>query len=223
MAGLWLGIETTSPTGGIALTRNGEVLAEEFFPVMATHSENLLPGIARMLERGRTSGEDIAGIAVSAGPGSYTGVRIGISTAQGLAKGWNTGVVAVGTLRVLAVSVGSPQPVLACIRAREGEVFAAVYSSGSPEAAVIVEPAVYTAEALFRRVSEFGGVTAVGSGQRVISLPQGVSGTDESMDLPRPSIAAILGSLRFEKGGFDPFPVPLYLRDFNQKASTFVP
>ncbi len=223
MAGLWLGIETTSPTGGIALTRDGEVLAEEFFPVMATHSEKLLPGIARMLENECARGEDIAGIAVSAGPGSYTGVRIGISTAQGLARGWNTGVVAVGTLRILAVSVVVSQPVLACIRAREGEVFAAVYSGGSPEAAVIVEPAVYTAEAICRRVSDIGSATAIGSGQRVMSLPQGVSGTDESLDLPRPSIAAMLGSLKFEKTGFDTYPVPLYLRDFNQKAVTFVP
>jgi tRNA threonylcarbamoyladenosine biosynthesis protein TsaB len=223
MAGIWLGIETTAPTGGAALVKDGEVLAEELFPVMATHSEKLLPGIAELMERASVRGEDIAGIAVSAGPGSYTGVRIGIATAQGLARGWATGVVAVDTLRILAAAASSSMPVLACIGARRDEVFAAVYSHSGPDASVLVRPAVYTADAIRQKLSEMGGVTAVGSGLRMMSFPENVMLTDESMDLPRPSIAAILGSLAFRSCGFEAYPVPLYLRSFNQGACTVVP
>lgn len=218
---LWLGIETTGPTGGAALVENDRVLAEEFFPVVATHSEKLLPGISRLMEGLDVTGDRIAGIAVSAGPGSYTGLRIGIATAQGLAGGWNVGLAAVGTLRILAASVETEGPVLSCVRARKNEVFAAVYSSSSPDSGILVRAGVYTIAAILKKLEGFGKVTAVGNGQRIVSLPNNVVGTDEGMDVPRPSVAAVLGRYRAMEHGFDRYPVPVYLRDFNQRAESF--
>lgn len=216
----WLGIETTGPMGGAALVENDRVLAERFFPVVATHSEKLLPGISVLMEDLDVTGDRIAGIAVSAGPGSYTGLRIGIATAQGLASGWNAGLAAVGTLRILAASLKTAEPVLACIRARKNEIFAAVYSGSSPSADILVKAGVYTVPAILKKLEGFGKVTAVGNGQRVISLPGHVAGTDEEMDVPRPSTAAFLGRHRAREHGFDRYPVPVYLRDFNQRAKS---
>lgn len=217
---LWLGIETTGPMGGAALVENDSVLAEEFFPVVATHSEKLLPGISELMGKLDITGDQIAGIAVSAGPGSYTGLRIGIATAQGLAAGWNAGLAAVGTLRILAASLKTSEPVLSCIRARKNEVFAAVYSGSSPAAGILVKPGVYTVPAILKEMEGFGKMTAVGNGQRILSLPDNVAGTDEELDVPRPSLAAVLGRHRAAEHGFDRFPVPVYLRDFNQKAES---
>ncbi|MFO8183079.1 MAG: tRNA (adenosine(37)-N6)-threonylcarbamoyltransferase complex dimerization subunit type 1 TsaB [Candidatus Aegiribacteria sp.] len=217
---LWLGIETTGPTGGAALVENDRVLAEEFFPVVATHSEKLLPGISKLMGDLDVTGGRIAGIAVSAGPGSYTGLRIGIATAQGLAGGWNAGLAAVGTLRILAASVGTEEPVLACVRARKNEVFAAVYSGSSPDSGILLRPGVYTVPAILKKLEGLGKVTAVGNGQRGLSLPGNVAGTDEDLDVPRPSLAAVLGRHRAMEHGFDRYPVPVYLRDFNQRAET---
>ena len=63
MTGVWLGIETTTATGGVALVKNGVLLAEECFPVRATHSEKVLPGVARLLKQAEVMSEEIAGIA----------------------------------------------------------------------------------------------------------------------------------------------------------------
>jgi len=220
--GPWLGIETTGVIGGIALVRGEETLAEEFLPVMATHSEKLLPGIERLIRSTGIQGGEIAGIAVSAGPGSYTGLRIGMATALGLARGWGSGVAAVETLRILACTVPVGSPVMPCIRARKGEVFAAVYAGGTPDSAVLVAPGVYTIEALGRLTSRIGGITAAGGAAVVPDLP-GVVGILEGTEVPGPATAAILGSMKFFLHGFDRYPVPVYLRGFNQRAVSHVP
>lgn len=223
MTGVWLGIETTTPTGGASLMKNGILLAEEYFPISATHSEKVLPGISRLLEQSGVAAEELTGIAVSAGPGSYTGLRIGISTAHGLSAGWGIGAVGVETLRILSASVTADFPVLSCIRARSNEVFAAVYENSSFEAGTIIVPGVYVASALEKRIAEFDEVIAVGSGKYEMSFSDNVKMTDPLWDIPRPSLVALLGSVKAESLGFDDIPVPVYLRGFNEKADSNVP
>ncbi|MCD4702202.1 MAG: tRNA (adenosine(37)-N6)-threonylcarbamoyltransferase complex dimerization subunit type 1 TsaB [Candidatus Aegiribacteria sp.] len=223
MTGVWLGIETTTSTGGVAVMKNGVLLAEEYFPVRATHSEKVLPGIAKLMKQTEVGSEEIVGIAVSSGPGSYTGLRIGIATAHGLSAGWGIGAVGVETLRVLAVSVTAEYPVLSCISARSNEVFAAVYENSSFDAAAIVPPGIYTASAIENRIAELDEVMVVGSGRNVLSFPERVIMTDPLRDTPRPSIVALLGSLKMELYGFDDKPTPVYLRGFNEKAEINVP
>lgn len=223
MTGIWLGIETTTSTGGVAVMKDGLLLAEECFPVRATHSEKVLPGVARLLKQAEVIPEEIGGIAVSAGPGSYTGLRIGIATAQGLSAGWGIGAVSVETLRVLASSVAADCPVLSCITARREEVYAAVYENSSFGAGEIVPPGVYTASSIEKRIDEFDKIAAVGSGRNVLSFSDKVIETDPLWDTPRPSIVALLGSLQVEQSGFDEPPAPVYLRGFNEKVSSIVP
>ncbi len=223
MTGVWLGIETTTSTGGVAVMKNGLLLAEECFPVRATHSEKVLPGVARLLKQAEVIPDEIVGIAVSSGPGSYTGLRIGIATAQGLSAGWSIGAVSVETLRVLASSVTADCPVLSCITARSEEVYAAVYENSSFGAGEIVPPGVYTASSVERRIAEFDKIVAVGSGRNVMSYSDNVIRTDPLWDTPRPSIVALLGSLQVELSGFDESPAPVYLRGFNEKVNSIVP
>lgn len=223
MTGVWLGIETTTATGGVAVMKNGLLLAEECFPVRATHSEKVLPGVARLLKQAEVVPEEITGIAVSSGPGSYTGLRIGIATAQGLSAGWGIGAVSVETLRVLASSVTSDCPVLSCIIARNKEVYAAVYENSSFWAAEIVPSGVYTASAVEKRITLLDSVVVVGSGRDIMSFSGNVRTADPLWDTPRPSIVALLGSLKAELHGFDDYPAPVYLRGFNEKVNSIVP
>jgi len=223
MTGVWLGIETTTATGGVAVMKNGLLLAEECFPVRATHSEKVLPGVARLLKQAEVVPEEITGIAVSSGPGSYTGLRIGIATAQGLSAGWGIGAVSVETLRVLASSVTSDCPVLSCITARKKEVYAAVYENSSFGAAEIVPSGVYTVSDIEKRISELDSVVVVGSGRDIMSFSGNVRTADPLWDTPRPSIVALLGSLKAELHGFDDYPAPVYLRGFNEKVNSIVP
>lgn len=222
MNSLWLGIETSRSRGGAALVNEDRVIAEEHFSVMAVHSRVLLPGIQGLMQRSGVIGGDIAGIAVSAGPGSYTGLRIGIATALGLSHGWNTGVVPVETLRVLSYAAGAGGPVLVCIRARRNEVFAACYSSNDPGSGEIITPGVYTSEAVIEKLRSMGKLRALGNGIREMDLPGTVISLPEDLDEPSPSAAAVLGRIQAAQDGFDKRPVPVYLRGFNERAESSV-
>ncbi|MCK4505323.1 MAG: tRNA (adenosine(37)-N6)-threonylcarbamoyltransferase complex dimerization subunit type 1 TsaB, partial [Candidatus Aegiribacteria sp.] len=163
-----------------------------------------------------------SGIAVSSGPGSYTGLRIGIATAIGLSAGWEIGLKGVETLRVLASSVTSERPVLACIRARQSEVYAALYESSSPDAGVLIPPGIYMVSALLKELSTGDELTAVGSGRSEILLSDSVLWAPELWDIPRPSLVALIGSIRTGAEGFDRNITPVYLRGFNEKAKSSV-
>lgn len=222
MTGVWLGIETTTSTGGVALVRDGKPVAEEYLPVIATHSEKVLPCISDLLKKTEISREEISGIAVSSGPGSYTGLRIGIATAIGLSAGWEKGMKGVATLRVLSSSVTSKCPVLACIRARQSEVYAALYENSSPDSGVLIPPAVYSVSALEKELSSGCELIAVGSGRSELSLPDSVLWAPSLWDIPRPSLVALIGCIRAETEGCDNKITPVYLRGFNEKAKNSV-
>ncbi|MBN1433295.1 tRNA (adenosine(37)-N6)-threonylcarbamoyltransferase complex dimerization subunit type 1 TsaB, partial [Candidatus Fermentibacterales bacterium] len=86
---MWLGIETTGRHGGVALVGDdGDLVLERILSVEAFHSEKVLPAVAALLEEAGAEGPELSGIGVCTGPGSYTGVRIGIATATGLSRGW---------------------------------------------------------------------------------------------------------------------------------------
>lgn len=221
--GVWLGIETTGSTGGAALVENGSVVAMKLFTAKAALSEKLLPGVSEILQEAGIQGSRLEGIAVSTGPGSFTGIRIGVSTAQGLSSGWNCGIVGVGTLRVLAASAGPGVPVLVSARARKKEVFAAVYGSRGIFSDVLMEEGIYTAAAVEAAIGKLGTLEAVGSGRSVVTMPGNVTLLPKRADTPSPASVARLGREIAVSRGYDDFVKPMYMRDFRQKADTSVP
>lgn len=221
--GIWLGIETGSSGGGAALlSADGRVLGEIIPPAGAVGSEILLPAIHDLLSATETAPADIAGIGVSLGPGSYTGLRIGVSTALGLSAGWGVGVKGVSALRVLACQTASDGPVAAVLRAREGEVFGAVFASGDPFSEALVAEGVYEAAALDGACRRLGVAAIAGSGRSEMSF-EAAPGVPAGSDSPRPSTVAVVARLLFARTGFDATLSPVYLRSFSQKASSVVP
>jgi tRNA threonylcarbamoyladenosine biosynthesis protein TsaB len=125
---LILGIETATRTGGVAIFSDDGLLAEYTLNIEVTHSERLMATVDRVLTDTGISLRSIEGIAVSAGPGSFTGLRIGVSTAKALA--WTTGlpVAAVPTLKALAWNLaGAAFPICPLLDAKKREVYAAIY------------------------------------------------------------------------------------------------
>ena len=220
MTGIWLGIDTTSTTGGVALLRDGELIAESILPVMSFHSEKLLPAISQLLDSSGITGQELAGIGVSAGPGSYTGLRIGAATVMGLATGWKVPMKGVSSLRVLAAALPSGRPVLSCIRARQEEVYAGAFQSSDPLSQEIIASGIYTAHELLDMLN--GEYTAVGSGRRELTGCDKINlhWAPEIMDHPRPALAALCASARAAAHGFDENIEPLYLREFNQRIGS---
>jgi len=123
-----LSIDTTSEFGSIALTEANVVVEE-----VALHSPDgfghvLFAHITQLLERNGTTVHQMECFAAASGPGSFTGVRVGLAAAKGLAEATGKRVVAVSNLRALA-SFGSAPLRATVIDARRGQVYAAVYNS----------------------------------------------------------------------------------------------
>ena len=98
---LILGIDSSGHTASCALVCDGIVLTEYSANIGLTHSQTLLPMVAEIFSRTGVEAKDLDGIAVSAGPGSFTGLRIGASTAKGLALGYGIPLIEVSTLEGL--------------------------------------------------------------------------------------------------------------------------
>lgn len=126
-----LAIDTTTELGSVALLDGGALVAEAAARVRARQGEVLLPHVARVLETARWTPRELELLVVTVGPGSFTGLRVGMATAKGLALAGGTPLVGVGSLRVLAAAAAVGQPagtmVAAVLDAHKGEVFFAAW------------------------------------------------------------------------------------------------
>lgn len=102
---LILGIDSSGHTASVALYEDGIVLSEYSCNIGLTHSQTLLPMVAEIFSRTERHVEQLDAIAVSAGPGSFTGLRIGAATAKGLALGYDIPLLEISTLEGLAMNV----------------------------------------------------------------------------------------------------------------------
>lgn len=128
-----LGIDSATLVAGVAVIEEERVVVEGFLQTRKTHSERLLPLIALWLQEAELSLKDIDGIAVTSGPGSFTGLRIGVATAKGLAQAAGKPLLGVPTLDALALNLaGSSGIICPILNARKGEVYTALYASFSP-------------------------------------------------------------------------------------------
>jgi tRNA threonylcarbamoyladenosine biosynthesis protein TsaB len=131
---------------GVALLRGEEVLAQRACSHPA--AETLLPAIAALLAEREMSVGDVAAFAISIGPGSFTGLRVGLATLKGLAFGTTRKAVAVPTLAALAQEAPAGEgPVVAALDARRGEIYAAAFEETGAALAWLPE-GVYRASAL---------------------------------------------------------------------------
>lgn len=131
---LILAIETSATTASAALTEDLRLISQFNLNKTRMHSETLLPMIHSLYDRLHIGSDDIDMFACSAGPGSFTGVRIGVSTVKGLAFGLNKPCVGVSALEALAYNFdGIPGNSVVCpvMDARRGQVYNALFKNGS--------------------------------------------------------------------------------------------
>lgn len=125
-----LGIETSTKTGSVAVVSDKCVIAQYSLNIELTHSERLMATVDRVLKDTGLAISDLGGFAVATGPGSFTGLRIGISTVKGLAFATGKPVAAVPTLQALAWNLPFAEyPVCPLLDARKKEVYAALYKN----------------------------------------------------------------------------------------------
>lgn len=114
--------------------RADAVLAEVEAAAGRSGAESLLPGVDAVLREASVSLDDVEAFAVSIGPGSFTGLRVGVATVKGLCFGTGRLVAAVPTLAALSAGVEADDvPVVALLDAQRGEVYAALFRAGGPD------------------------------------------------------------------------------------------
>jgi tRNA threonylcarbamoyladenosine biosynthesis protein TsaB len=160
-----VGFDTsTAATSACVLRSDGEAFEvlpgpERLFEPPG-HSRELLPAVAEAMSRAGLGWQDVGAIAVGTGPGTFTGLRIGVATARSLARARAIGLRPVSSLEALAAGAGA-DVALALIDARRGEVFGALYERGE----TIVEPFVDRPEGVAARLGDRArGALAVGDG-----------------------------------------------------------
>jgi len=128
-----LAVDTSGPVAGVAVLRDGEVAYEGAAVNRLTHSVNLMPMIDEALSRAGLGVEDVDVYACVTGPGSFTGVRIGVSAVKGMAHGAGKPCVGVDALEALAAGVCMTDALLCPIQdARAGQVYGAAFLPGMP-------------------------------------------------------------------------------------------
>ena len=125
---LILAFETTAKAGSVALLENGKLLAESYQNTGLTHSQTLMVMAEDMLKQAGKKISDVTAVAVAEGPGSFTGVRIGVAAAKGFAWGGEIPCCGVSTLEAMAETLGAYQGhVCACMDARRNQVYNALF------------------------------------------------------------------------------------------------
>ncbi|HEY3248725.1 MAG TPA: tRNA (adenosine(37)-N6)-threonylcarbamoyltransferase complex dimerization subunit type 1 TsaB [bacterium] len=157
-----LAIETGTPIGSAALLTGADVVAEATSPLPARHLEWLLPAIMDMLETARWRVEDVQGIAVSRGPGSFTGLRIGMATAAAWARTRNVPVVGISTLEAIAAGVDAFGTICVVQDARRGEYATAVFARTGGENVRQTPDTVWTLDAVLGALPLDGPVIFAG-------------------------------------------------------------
>ncbi len=206
-----LAIETATRTAGVAAWADGRVLAERRQTV-TTHSEQLMVMVDATLREAGWTPRELDALVCGAGPGSFTGLRIGLATAKGLSFALGRPLALVSSLETLAARVAGGR-VAAVLDAYKGEVYAGVFEVEGGRPRVIVEEQAWPPARLTDELAQRAPLVLVGDGAlRYPSLlSAGVRMYDED-GAPRPGDLARLGALRLAGGADDRLAGPHYLR-----------
>lgn len=213
-----LAFETSTEACSVAIWRDGEVL-ERHEVAPRRHAELVLPWAEGLLAEAGFSRTMLDAVAVGRGPGAFTGVRLGIATAQGIALALDLPMLPVSTLAALAMAAPEPGPVLAAIDARMGEVYAGAFMRSDEGVEALGPETVSAPDAVGLPPAE-GRWQGVGTGFAALEgalqarLADAISTIDAGA-LPRAGDVARLAARAWERGErVAPERVePAYLRD----------
>ncbi|MDO8526704.1 MAG: tRNA (adenosine(37)-N6)-threonylcarbamoyltransferase complex dimerization subunit type 1 TsaB [Deltaproteobacteria bacterium] len=161
-----LALDTATRLGSIALTEGLQLCAETRFNTEVTHTERILPALESLLTRIGWDLSDLDGLALTIGPGSFTGLRIGLATFKGFAQVHALPLIGISSLKALAHNGSSSTlPVVSLMDAKRGEVYAAAYTfhEGILDKNIFQEQAIKP-ELLCKTLRELGSCWLLGDG-----------------------------------------------------------
>ena len=206
-----LSIDSSTPVAGIAVSDGSKLLGEVMINTQNTHSEKLMPMVQQILNDLQMNIQQIDAVAVTCGPGSFTGLRIGMATAKGIVQGGNKKLIAIPTLDCLAQNLKHyPGVICPIMNAQKKQVYTAIYR---------------TAEGKLERLSDYQAIEADKLAEQLLTLNETVWFTGDGVEafadvfkeklgdrcrladgntvLPRAGALAMLAAERAEKEEFD--------------------
>jgi len=213
-----LALETATLAGGAALLDDGRLVGESRLNIALTHSERLMAVVDRLLQDCAWDVADLDALAVSIGPGSFTGLRVGAATAKGLALALEIPVAPVPTLDALAATLPfADAPVYPLLAARRGEVYCSLYRWTGVVMERQWDYLALPPEAAAARLD--APVIVLGDGVAacrlyLARLGPGLREAEPVHSLPSPAVVGALGHAILAAGGGIPAErlTPLYLR-----------
>ena len=169
-----LGLDSATPAASVALVDDGQLVAEEFYDKPKKHCENasasakgnhaeiVLPLIQSILDRAQFSLNDLSGIAVSIGPGSFTGLRVALATVKGIAYEWGLPVVGISSLHANAARVTDADGfICSLLDARKREVYAALFFRAGESLTRLSEDKVLPVEGVIELLRGAGATNCI--------------------------------------------------------------
>lgn len=160
---LLLSVDSSAVTASAALTENGRVIKSEFINKGLTHSETLLPLIESVM--GTYQYKDLDAIAVTAGPGSFTGVRIGVATIKGIAFPYDIPCIGISTLEAIAYNFSDENAVICAVMdARRMQFYNAVFKAENGKITRLCEDRAISIEDLRKDIEAYDKIIIAGDG-----------------------------------------------------------
>lgn len=216
-----LAIDTATLVSSVALAAKGRLLAELTLQTNLTHSEMLMPHIKMIMEMAKLKRRELKAVAVSVGPGSFTGLRIGLATAKSMAYALDIPIVGVPTLAALAYHYPMPGVYIApMLDAQKGNVYTALYQWDGGALLEVRPPCVESFEDALARCGSMDlravvlGEVAVKRAERIESFNPNVLLAMGHTIMPRAANVAMLGDRMLKRGeASDVMRLePLYIR-----------
>ena len=221
-----LGIETTTKIGSLAIVENGKIIIEDTIDTKLNHAASLVSVLNKLLKKVNLNITDIKGIAVDTGPGSFTGIRVGIATSYGLAEVENKFLISICSLKVLAYEIANEKflkkeigRIVPFIDAKRGRVYTGFYKKSDGNISVEKEPYLTTLNELVKNIHPEDIILS----PDIKRIDLGV--LDKIKDrlvvkpiFPRASTVALLAEKKNKNGYVEKHIEPMYLYDVEYKT-----
>ena len=219
-----LGIDTSTPIGSVALIDGENLVAEHTLNIVQAHSSRLMPAIDSVLKWGDITADALDGCAVGIGPGSFTGIRIGVSTIKSLCYALDKPIVGVSTLEAVAYNLRWTNGVVCpLLDARRHEVYGTIFDGGtkwqrlSDDLCLSIDAFL---DHLSTHISPNRPINFVGDGLATYGnavrerLGESTLFAEAIFNVPRGATIAHLGAQRLKNGDIDDYwtLVPNYVR-----------
>ena len=219
-----LGIDTSTPIGSVAVIDGDNLVAEHTLNIVQAHSSRLMPAIDGILKWSDITADDLDGCAVGIGPGSFTGIRIGVATIKSLCYALDKPIVGVSTLEAVAYNLRWTNGLICpLLDARRSEIYGAIFRGGT-EWQRLSEDLCLSIESFLDRLDTLTAsdcpINFVGDGLLTYGdavrerLGEKAHFADAIFNVPRGATIACLGAQRLRHGEGDSYwtLVPNYVR-----------